>query len=167
MRSKLKMASDLGLMAADLGLRKYPSFVYGKKPAVDELPPVLCMHTGQPEPFEAWCRYLAENDINTLSSLQYADRVTGKEKPGERDIYLTFDDGHLGVWSVIEPLFRKYGLRGTTFLIPGRMPALGTDDASIFRPALDNVWAGECDLDTIVSGNKDGYALASWPRIRP
>lgn len=160
--SKMKMLQDLGLMAMDLGLMRYPSFVYGRAPAPDELPPVLCLHTGEPQAFERWCDYLAGNEINTLTSADYLQRIHGEVETGPKDVFLTFDDGHLSVWSVIEPLFRRYGLRGTTFLIPGRMPALGSEAASVVRPSLDDVWSGQVPEDSVTLANKDGYALASW-----
>lgn len=149
-------------MAMDLGLLRYPSFVYGKEPRRKELPPVLCLHTGQPQAFEQWCIYLSENNIVTLNSQDYADRLSGSKPTQANEVYLTFDDGHLSVWTVIEPLFRRYGLTGTTFLIPGRMHALGSSAAGIVRPTLDDVWQGRATEQEIVEGNQGGYTLATW-----
>ena len=153
-------------MAMDLGLLRYPSFVYGKSLSKGELPPVLCLHTGTPEAFESLCRYLSHNSLNTLNSADYLARLQGSVQSADNDVYLTFDDGHLSIWTVVEPLLHKYGLSATSFLIPGRMPDDGSAEAVITRLRLDDAWANKCSVEDVVNQKQSAYSLATWTEIR-
>ena len=148
-------------MAGDLLRGRYPSFVYGRQPIEDELPPIFCLHTSVPEPFERMLRYLSENGYRTLTCDDYFERLERGLKAGERSVLLTFDDGHLSVWSIAYPLLKKYGMVATTYLIPGRMPAGQT-----MRPTMEDVWAGRASREEVVKNAAERYSLCTWAEIR-
>jgi hypothetical protein len=148
-------------MAGDLLCGRYPSFVYGRQPREGELPPVLCLHTAVPELFERMLLYLSENRYRTLTCDDYLERLERGPTAGERSVLLTFDDGHLSVWSIAYPLLKKYGMVATTYLIPGRMPA-----GQMMRPTMEDVWAGRASREEVVKVAEEGYTLCTWPENR-
>jgi hypothetical protein len=156
---------DLRIMAGDLLAGRYPSFVYGRDLRPGEAPPVLCLHTAHPATFPAMCEHLAAGGHLTLTAQEYVDRVAGRTPIGPRDLLLTFDDGHLSVWSIALPLLRKHGMKAVTFLIPGRMADDGPS-SQLIRPTLDDVEAGGATMAQITEPLRDGYVLASWAEVR-
>lgn len=152
------------VMAHDLWAGRYPACVYGRRPKADEAPPVFCFHTADPETFPAICEHLAAGGYRTLTCRQYLDRVAGRTPIDPRDVLITFDDGHLSVWSVAVPLLRQHGLTAVSFLIPGRM-ASEPPVADRVRPTLDDVAEGRATLEEIAAPLRDSYALATWAEV--
>jgi peptidoglycan/xylan/chitin deacetylase (PgdA/CDA1 family) len=160
-RTRDRLASMLE-MAWDLTLQRYPSFVYGRRAAPDELPPVLCFHHVEADAFERMARYLNDTRSETLTCDEYYGLRRANRPIPERSVLLTFDDGHLSVWSIAYPLLKKYGLKATTFLIPGRM---APDTSAPLRPTLDDVWAGRASARS-VEESAEGYRLCTWSECR-
>jgi hypothetical protein len=149
-------------MALNLSLRRYPSFVYGAAMKPNELPPVLCLHSAEPALFESMLSFLSDNKYETLTCDDYYAMSRGERPIPQRSVLLTFDDGHLSVWSIAYPLLKKYGMRAVAFLIPGRMPA---DCGQTPRQTLEDAWAGSCSVAEIESAAR-GYPLCTWSECR-
>lgn len=149
-------------MALNISMRRYPSFVYGARARPDELPPVFCLHSAEPALFESMLRYLSDNEYETLTCDDYYAMSRGERPIPPRSVLLTFDDGHLSVWSIAYPLLRKYGMRAVAFLIPGRMPVDGDAEP---RPTLEDAWAGRCTVAEIEAAAL-GYPLCTWSECR-
>ncbi len=70
-----------------------------------------------PENFEQHLKYLKDNGFTTISLGDlYAALATGAPMPA-RPIVLTFDDGYRDAFDFAFPLLRKYGMRGTFFVV--------------------------------------------------
>ena len=68
---------------------------------------------------------------------------------------LCFDDALASLWLVVAPLLRRYGLRGVTYAIPGRVT-----DAPGVRPTLDD---GPVDA---AAADVAANPFATWPELR-
>ncbi len=127
----------------------YPDFVRtgfsGKAP--DEIP-VFSLHNIMPETLEPMLLYLKKNGYETLVADEYLKRC-GKMK-NERQVMLTFDDGHASLWTVAYPLLKKYGMKAVVFVLPGE-----TKDAVAPRKTFDGAY-GEIDNDD---------PLCSWSEL--
>jgi Polysaccharide deacetylase len=97
----------------------YPKFVFRK---TDELPlgniPIFNFHYLAPEKFEMQLRYLFQNNYKTINAETLARILSGKIKPIERAIVLTFDDGLKSLWTIAYPLLKKYEFTGISYIIP-------------------------------------------------
>ncbi|MEQ9365171.1 MAG: polysaccharide deacetylase family protein, partial [Leptospirales bacterium] len=97
--------------------------------------PVLCYHQVEPgeksyggfnvspERFEEQLRYLKSAGYESLSQAQLIDILSGRARPGARGVparglMLTFDDGLISHYTIVAPLLKRYGFRGTLFLYP-------------------------------------------------
>lgn len=70
-----------------------------------------------PEDFEAQLKYLKESGFTTVSLADVHDHLSkGKVLP-EKPIVLTFDDGHRDAYTHAFPLLKKYGMKGTFFIV--------------------------------------------------
>lgn len=67
--------------------------------------------------FEAQMKYLAENGYHPITTDELADYLeTGAALP-EKPILITFDDGYIDNYRNAYPILKKYGLKGTIFII--------------------------------------------------
>lgn len=156
-----KSLREIYEVARDLLLGRYPSFVYGRGLPQEEIP-CFCFHGVAPEPFEQMLQYLQANGYHTLSMREFADVLTGKiRKPRARSVFLTFDDGTGSMWTVAYPLLKKYGMRGTVFLVPGRMRHRTT-----YLPNLEDVWAGRTPREAIDDRDQSDEPFATWEEVQ-
>ncbi len=117
----------------DLLLGRYPEFVTGGGLPRGHVP-VFVFHGLEADSFAAKLRHLADNGYQTLSTDEYFQVLKGAKPAPERAVLLTFDDGRASVWGVGLPLMRRYGFKGTVFIVPGRVkPGPGP-----VRPSLEN-----------------------------
>lgn len=103
-----------------LVLRRSPAFVHGNN--TDFPTPVFVFHQVD-QNFEHFLRYLSENGYHTLTADEYclhcADHTP---RENNKVVLLTFDDGHISLWTHAYPLLRKYGQRAVSFICPGLVP---------------------------------------------
>lgn len=92
---------------------------------------VLCYHnvsekggnlyTITPEEFENQIKYIKEKGYNSISIDDLYDYyINGKQIP-KKSVLITFDDGMKGVYEFAFPILKKYGFKGTFFVIVGRV----------------------------------------------
>ena len=137
----------------NLATGTYPAFLFGGR--VGSLLPVFHIHEVTPAALEPHLRHIAENGYRTVTADEVAAFVRLGAPPAPCSVALTFDDARASLWTVAFPLLRRYGLRATTFAIPGRIA-----DASGVRPTLDD-GAGQ-------PGSEDHSAVpfATWPELK-
>lgn len=76
-----------------------------------------------PEIFEAQLKTLNDNCYNSIFVSDAAKAVKGSEIMPDKAIALTFDDGYEDMYTEAYPLLKKYGMKGTMYII---VNALGT-----------------------------------------
>ena len=142
--------------------RNYPRFVFERQPAPlrDELP-VFTFHTVEPRRFETTLAFLAHNGYRTLSAEEFQLAVAGEGELAPASVLLTFDDGLASLWTVAEPLLRKYGFRGVSFLVPGCIPETAPE-----TPRYDEFARGRVSTEALLARERSGHALCSWQEIR-
>lgn len=144
----------------DLLLGRYPAFVTGG-PLPRGHVPVFVFHSLEPESFARKLRYLAENDYVALSATEYYQFLVGTRPAPSNAVVLTFDDGRGSLWSVGQPLMRRYGMKGIVFLVPGRTPSRPHP----LPPTWDDVEARRQSPDAILAREKGEGAFLSWEEI--
>jgi peptidoglycan/xylan/chitin deacetylase (PgdA/CDA1 family) len=152
----LRQLAETWEVPRDLVLRRYPAFVTGGPLRRGEVP-VFVFHGAEPVSFERKLRHLAENGYVTLSTDEYLGFLRGERAAPERAVVLTFDDGRGSVWSTAFPLLRRFGMRATVFLVPGRMrsrPRLG--------PTLDDERVPDA---AGLARDRGEQALLSWEEV--
>lgn len=85
----------------------------------------LTVRTGD---FDDQMRYLADNGYQTVGLGDLYLARQGLKSLPSKAVILTFDDGGLDNYHVAFPILAKYGLRGTFFVITGRVGAAGQMD---------------------------------------
>lgn len=140
----------------------YPHFVYAPKPAekIDALP-VFVFHTIAPDIFEQQLKFLADNDYRTLSAHELVQCLQGKREVAPRSVLLTIDDARSSVWRYGFPLLKKYGMKATVFIIPGR-----TLEAEQLRPNLEQVWQNATGMPELHRLDPEDADLCTWPEVR-
>ena len=74
------------------------------------------MITVSPENFESQIAWLATDGWTSLTMQQYAGFLAGAPVP-RKSILITFDDGYQDNYDNAYPILRKYGLKGTVFVV--------------------------------------------------
>ncbi|MEL7598058.1 MAG: polysaccharide deacetylase family protein, partial [Clostridiaceae bacterium] len=69
------------------------------------------------ENLEKQMKYLKDNNYTTLSLDELYDYFENNKPIPEKSIVLTFDDGYLDNYTKLYPVLKKYGLKGTIFVI--------------------------------------------------
>lgn len=160
---QLAAASQMLTVGTDLLLQRYPAALYRPIALAEELPAVFCFHSAEPEPFEAVLGFLARNGYRTLIADEFCDLMRrGEGVDACRAVLLTFDDGMGQVWSVAYPLLKKYGMRATCFLIPGRIQEFPAGDV---YPSLEDVWQGRATLAEVTMRDLSARPLATWEEV--
>lgn len=113
----------------DLASGRVPGFLFGG--GVGGRVPVFRFTSVTLPYLESHLVYLMENGYRTLSYAEFVDIMLERRKPSESSVLLTFDNGWGSLWTVAAPLLRRYGMRATAHIIPGRVPEL---------PAVRPVW---------------------------
>lgn len=124
-----------------LGLGRYPAFV--RRDVAPVQIPVFQFHDVATATLETLLKFLSRNDYATLTADEYFDRVSGAAPSRDREVLLSFDDGHESLYSVAFPLLRKFGQKAVAYIVPGRVPDR-LDDSR---------------------GDDDSHALCDWSQI--
>ncbi|MBC7383405.1 MAG: polysaccharide deacetylase family protein [Bacteroidia bacterium] len=74
-----------------------------------------------PELFESYLSFLKGEGYQPVSLSQLGKIVTGEIPKLERAIYFTFDDGYLSQIKYAYPLLRKYGFKGSVYIIGDKL----------------------------------------------
>ncbi len=70
-----------------------------------------------PENFETQLKHLKENGFTTISLADVHEHLSkGKPLP-KKPVVLTFDDGHRDAYTNAFPLLKKFGMKGTFFIV--------------------------------------------------
>lgn len=144
----------------DLLLGRYPPFVSGG-PLPEGDVPVFVFHSVEPERFGAQLDHLERNGYVTLSMAQYIEHLTGRQAAPRRAVLLTFDDARGSLWSVGAPLLCKRGMRGTVFVVPGRL----TTRVGPTRPNLEDVWRGASTLADVRAREERDGSFLFWEEV--
>lgn len=81
--------------------------------------------TMKPADFEAQMKYLHDQDYHSITLEQFDAYMQGKGDLPDRPILITFDDGYADNYENAYPIMKKYGFRGTIFLIMNLMDKKG------------------------------------------
>jgi peptidoglycan/xylan/chitin deacetylase (PgdA/CDA1 family) len=160
LRTLRQKAREAFEVPRDLLLGRYPPFVTGG-PLPRGHVPVFVFHSLEPESFARKLQYLAENDYVTLSATEYFQFLVGTRPAPQNAVVLTFDDGRGSLWSVGQPLMRRYGMKGIVFLVPGRVPSR----PGPLPPTWDDVEARRQSPEAIIAREKGDGAFLSWEEI--
>jgi peptidoglycan/xylan/chitin deacetylase (PgdA/CDA1 family) len=160
LRTLGQKARDAFEVPRDLLLGRYPAFVTGG-PLPRGHVPVFVFHSLEPESFARKLQHLADNDYVTLSATQYFQFLMGTRPAPQNAVVLTFDDGRGSLWSIGQPLMRRYGMKGIVFLVPGRVPSR----PGPLPPTWDDVEARRQSPETIIAREKGDGAFLSWEEI--
>ena len=137
-------------------LKSLPKFVYSSLKGI----PVFYGHEVGFEAFESLCRFLANNNYQTLSADEYYQVIkSGEASSASKKIVLTFDDGRRNNWAIVYPLLKKYNLKAIFFIIP---PWIKEAPAGI---NLNDYWQGRIGLDKIYQNLRDEPYL-TWPEVQ-
>jgi peptidoglycan/xylan/chitin deacetylase (PgdA/CDA1 family) len=153
-------ARDAFEVPRDLLLGRYPAFVTGG-PLPRGHVPVFVFHSIEPESFARKLQHLADNEYVTLSATQYFQFLMGTRPAPQNAVVLTFDDGRGSLWSIGQPLMRRYGMKGIVFLVPRRIPSR----PGPLPPTWDDVEARRQSPETIIAREKGDGAFLSWEEI--
>ncbi|MBU8903899.1 polysaccharide deacetylase family protein [Lactococcus cremoris] len=69
--------------------------------------------------FEKELKVLKSQGYTTVSGTDAQKILTTKEKPSDKMVWLTFDDGSVTMYTDIFPLLKKYNMHATNFIITG------------------------------------------------
>lgn len=78
-----------------------------------------------PENFEKQMKYLYEHGFNAITLDDFYDFRNNKKPLPPKPIIITFDDGYRDNYTNAFPVLKKYGFKGTVFIITG---AVGKDN---------------------------------------
>lgn len=92
----------------------------------------------------------------SVSLKEFWEMKTGKKKPVENAVVLTFDDGYLDNWVWGFPLLKKYDLKAAIFVSPDFV-----DQKNGIRPNLEDVWSGRAVLEDL-----NQWGFLSWDEMR-
>lgn len=81
--------------------------------------------TMKPADFEAQMKYLHDHDYHSITLEQFDKYMQGEGELPDRPILITFDDGYVDNYENAYPIMKKYGYRGTIFLIMSLMDKKG------------------------------------------
>jgi peptidoglycan/xylan/chitin deacetylase (PgdA/CDA1 family) len=104
--------------AALVPRRGVPVLMYHMVDAVTPPGPVGRSLTIEPAAFEAQLKWLRAHSIRTLTMNDLADALR-RGPPPDHAVVLTFDDGYIDSATVVTPLLRKYGDRGSFYVSAG------------------------------------------------
>ncbi len=82
--------------------------------------------------FERQMKFLAEKGYHTLSADEFLAFKKGEYKPPKKSILLTFDDGWRDLYFYAYPIMKKYGLKGTIFLVTSWVERASIKKAEFF-----------------------------------
>lgn len=160
LRKLARHAREAWEVPRDLILGRYPEFVTGG-PLPKGHVPVFVFHSLEPESFGGKLRYLSENGYVSLSAEEYFQILMGSRAVPDKAVVLTFDDGRGSVFSVGQPLMRRYGMKGIVFLVPGRI----VSRPGPLPPTWDDVREGLARTASVLDRESGDGAFLSWEEV--
>lgn len=144
---------------------KYPKFCY-KSISMDDLGiPVFMFHTVTSDALEKELKYLHDNNYLTVSTDEFYHFIQTGEKPANKCVLLTVDDGRKSLYQVIYPLLEKYKMKATAFILPYHhdhpnelaeyIPVDRKSDEEIFECSFDGQMF--CSWNEIIEMHQSGY----------
>lgn len=104
---------------AALGLRCSGATLFVRRIIARRKATIILYHNPTPQHFERHLGYLSKRfNFVTMDQLDEAYRTGDWSRMPSRSLIVTFDDGHSGNYRLL-PLFQRYGLRPTIFLVSG------------------------------------------------
>lgn len=70
-----------------------------------------------PDDFEYQMRYLSEHGYHTITPDELYASLTGQAELPENPVMITFDDGYKDNYQNAYPILKKYGFKGTIFVV--------------------------------------------------
>ena len=71
----------------------------------------------RPDDFDKQMQYLSDNGYNTITPDELYDSLAGNKELPENPVLITFDDGYEDNYTNAYPILKKYGFKGTIFVI--------------------------------------------------
>ena len=138
----------------------YPSFVHSKRKSyLENEIPVFVFHSIDPVTFELQLKYLKSNDYSTLSIEEFKSSLA-KNAIFKKTVLLTIDDARLSFWKYAFPLLKKYNMKATLFVIPGR-----TLDNQTVRYNQEDVWDETITESQLESIDPNDEELCNWQEL--
>lgn len=103
----------------DLATGRYPRFLFGA--GVGAVLPVFDFNEVTLPYLESFLVYLHENGYRTVDAAELEAVVRGQRPMKEPAVALCFDGAWASVWTVVNPLLRRYDMRAISYAIPGRI----------------------------------------------
>jgi Polysaccharide deacetylase len=108
--------------------RQYPAFVLSDHEQEMTSIPTFVFHDVIAEALDPMFEFLAENRYVTLTADDYVERKVRGQGGVEREVLLTFDDGHKSLYAVAYPALKRYGLKAVAYIVPGMTPEREGED---------------------------------------
>lgn len=103
-------------------LRKYPNFVLSDRAHYLDRIPAFVFHGVTGELLDPMLEFLSDNGYRTLTADEYMERLGRRERGREREVLLTFDDGHKSLYTVAYPVLKRFGFKAVAYVVPGMVP---------------------------------------------
>lgn len=100
-------------------LRQYPAYVLSDRVETVTQIPVFVFHDVSVGSLEPVVAFLAHNGYTTLTADEYYERITHPALEQQREVLLTFDDGHKSLYAVAYPILQRYGFNAVAYIVPG------------------------------------------------
>lgn len=81
--------------------------------------------TMKPENFDEQMKYLHDNDYHAITQAQFDAYMSNEGDLPDRPVFITFDDGYVDNYEQAYPIMKKYGMKGTIFLVINLMNTPG------------------------------------------
>jgi hypothetical protein len=119
-------------------LRRYPAFVLSDRVGHLVGIPAFVLHDVTAAMLEPLLQFLTENGYATLTADDYVERMVRGQRGQEREVLLTFDDGHKSLYSVAYPALKRYGLKAVAYIVPGMTPEYDGSTSKMWEASLCN-----------------------------
>jgi hypothetical protein len=141
--------------------KRYPNFVVSNRcETISTEIPIFVFHNVEPVTFEKQLEFLHQNEYQTINGDELLAIILRNQKISPKTVVLTFDDGSASLYSVAFPLLKKYGFKGTCFILPGCI----TDTAPVPSTYKDYL-EGKVSAEDLISREFGDFPLCSWEEI--
>src|SRR3972149_5965350 len=123
------------------------------------------MVTKTPYVFEAQMRFLADAGYKTLSADEVLDYILGTSEIHEKAVAVTFDDGYLDNYIYAFPVFKKYNIKATIFIVTDwveRSSDFGVRSLELKTKKLPN--HDECK--SFINEGKISEVIMNWDMVK-
>ncbi|MFW5837878.1 MAG: glycosyltransferase [Desulfovibrionaceae bacterium] len=129
--------------------------------------PVLCYHGTteadhcSPQRLDEHLEVIQNLGFQTISAQNLLDTALGRREPRDKEVVVTFDDGHLSNWLFALPLLERRNMRGVFFLVTdlvGEGPVRGLDTAPELKPSREGF------MDYLERGDSSQFVNAAEAR---